>query len=214
MDMLKYKQIGEDMTKIISKTAKCSHCGTMQNYKIFNFDDIVNLENYNIFKNCILNVCSKCGYLNFDLAESSRQPVIVEQSDGKLSYAKALLGTDISSQQKLQLYALIFDNQKMELSKKIADYYEDPSPDGQQRLKSLKIDFKSFCEKLLKFLQKNDVADNNKNIFAKLLEVEVLAAIGNEHRAKDILSNMELEKKLNDFLQEVILIGDITCCNL
>lgn len=204
------------MSKLITKTAKCLRCNSLQKYDVYEIDNCIDLQNYNLFKNPCINKCTQCGYLFFDLEQSYSPQQSVDTNVFNLCVlASKLLETNLPNETKVQLYATIFDKQKLILSKQIMDYLEDPSPEDKQKLYKQKNEFNKFCNSLLMFLQKNkfDFDDKLKQFFI-LFNAEVLAAIGNVEDSKKLIENLNLEEKLDDFMQEVIMIGDVTCCNL
>lgn len=208
------------MAKMLSKSGKCLSCGATCNYDTYKTDEQINLENYNLFKNPLLHVCNNCGYIFYDLDTPCHQIAKVENNkfftDQKRTYlATKLLETDLPPEIKLRLYACIFDNRKLKLTKKIKAYLEDPSDEDKQKLFEFKKGFKKFCENFLNFLSKNnfDLKDNQK-IFVKLLTSEILCAIGKTDQAERLLEDLNLEKRLGDFMKEAVMIGDMTCCNL
>ena len=217
--MIQYFKTGDNMTEILTKCGKCFCCGETCNYDIYDIDEQINLENYNLFKNPLLHVCNNCGYIFYDLDTPFNQITKVENdkffTDQKPIYlATKLLETNLPLEVKLRLYACIFDDRKLKLSRAIRFYLEDPTEEDKQKLFEFKKDFKHFCQKFLNFLNKNTFDENVNKIFVKLLGVEILSAIGNVEQAKQILDDTKLEKRLDDFMKEVVMIGDITCCNL
>lgn len=208
------------MSKILLKGGKCFCCGETNKYDVYDIDEQINLQNFNLFKNPLLHVCNKCGCIFFDLDTPCHQIAKVENNkfftDQKPIYlATKLLETDLPLQIKLRLYACIFDNRKLKLIRSIREYLEDPSDDDKAKLYEFKSNFRKFCEKLLNFISKNDFDfKDNQKVFVKLLLVEVLCAIGKTDQAKHLLENTKFEKKLDDFMKEVVMIGDITCYNL
>ena len=216
--MVQYLQIGDNMAKMLSKSGKCLSCGATCNYDTYNIDGQINLENYNLFKNPLLHVCNNCGYIFYDLDTPCHPIQKVENNrfftdQKQINLATQLLETDLPIEIKLRLYACIFDNRKLKLSRAIRAYLEDPSDEDKQKLFEFKTSFKHFCEKFLNFLSKSTFNSDNKT-FVQLLTVEILAATGKVEQAKTLLGNTKLEKRLDDFMKEVVMIGDITCCNL
>ena len=208
------------MSKILLKGGKCFCCGETNKYDVYDIDEQINLQNFNLFKNPLLHVCNNCGYIFYDLDTPCHQIAKVENNkfftDQKRTYlATKLLETDLPPEIKLRLYACIFDNRKLKLTKKIKAYLEDPSDEDKQKLFEFKKGFKKFCENFLNFLSKNnfDLKDNQK-IFVKLLTSEILCAIGKTDQAERLLEDLNLEKRLGDFMKEAVIIGDMTCCNL
>lgn len=218
--MVQYLQIGDNMSETLTKYGKCSGCGALYKYGVYNVDEQINLENFNLFKNPMLHVCNNCGYVFYDL-DTQYHPiqkvdnVKFSKEPKSLFLASKLLETDLPPEIKLRLYACIFDNRKLKLTKKIKAYLEDPSDEDKQKLFEFKKGFKKFCENFLNFLSKNnfDLKDNQK-IFVKLLTAEILCAIGKTDQAERLLEDLNLEKRLGDFMKEAVMIGDMTCCNL
>lgn len=202
-------------------SGKCAKCQQQIDYfTVEGVDNKINLANYSFFKNPVINICPKCGYINDDLSENN---ALFQNSHLKLEsssniymelinnikidriYAKSL----IDFEKLIRVYANIFDNNKLILNKFLSKNYTKDDAESSEVLKSLKENLKNSALEIISLIDEN-INEKNNDIFVKLLNIEVLSCLNKVSEAKSILSKLtNLSPDLFDYIEDCIYLGGL-----
>ncbi len=201
-------------TKVLKKDI-CNKCKKQTTYFLIeNIDTKLNFENYSLFIDFNINRCNNCGYIAIDLTNCEYEDMckIVEapkkedilnslkyEIDLTMEYQKNI------SDKELKLRCL---GKILHLENKLFNIYYD------KILNKDKLVFKNEYYRILKenarsiinFIDKNFDFEKLNDYF-KVLKIESLLFIGEKDKAKEIEINLNLEKDLENYLNDILLIG-------
>lgn len=201
-------------TKVLKKDI-CNKCKKQTTYFLIeNIDTKLNFENYSLFIDFNINRCNNCGYIAIDLTNCEYEDMckIVEapkkedilnslkyEIDLTMEYQKNI------SDKELKLRCL---GKILHLENKLFNIYYD------KILNKDKLVFKNEYYRILKENAKSIINFIDKNFdfeklndYFKVLKIESLLFIGEKDKAKEIEINLNLEKDLENYLNDILLIG-------
>lgn len=201
-------------TKVLKKDI-CNKCKKQTTYFLIeNSDTKLNFENYSLFIDFNINRCNNCGYIAIDLTsceyedmckivESPKKEDILNslkfEIDLTMEYQKNI------SDKELKLRCL---GKILHLENNLFNIYYD------KILNKDKLVFRNEYYRILKENAKSIINYIDKNFdfeklndYFKVLKIESLLFIGEKDKAKEIEINLNLEKDLENYLNDILLIG-------
>lgn len=201
-------------TKVLKKDI-CNKCKKQTTYFLIeNIDTKLNFENYSLFIDFNINRCNNCGYIAIDLTNCEYEDMCkIVKSPKKENILNSLkYEIDLTmeyqkniSDKELKLRCL---GKILHLENKLFNIYDD------KILNKDKLVFKNEYYRILKENAKSIINFIDKNFdfeklndYFKVLKIESLLFIGEKDKAKEIEINLNLEKDLENYLNDILLIG-------
>lgn len=201
-------------TKVLKKDI-CNKCKKQTTYFLIeNIDTKLNFENYSLFIDFNINRCNNCGYIAIDLTNCEYEDMCkIVKSPKKENILNSLkYEIDLTmeyqkniSDKELKLRCL---GKILHLENKLFNIYDD------KILNKDKLVFKNKYYRILKENAKSIINFIDKNFdfeklndYFKVLKIESLLFIGEKDKAKEIEINLNLEKDLENYLNDILLIG-------
>lgn len=196
----------------------CAKCGEKVDFYVIKDESFdLNLNNYNIFKRPIINVCPNCNYINEDLSENNElfnETKLILDKDNSLEtnllnnikLDRAYLRNIIDFDKKIRVLANIYENNKLLYNNFLKDNYTKEDDITIEKIRLLKSNIKNSCEEIISLLNDNSVNSD----FIDILKIEVLCSLNKIDDAKKLLSKYNnLSPDLYDYLDDCIMLGGI-----